>query len=142
MLNISCKKKKSVEPAPAPVKEFKRCYAKVIFKQDSLVTFYIPHQIQVIVFDKSPSDPTFNIVTNKVSSNSNSFATGSTYTTFTVPVDLNLLSYNVDKPFTYWIMVSVGLESVDGLHDRYNQTVKQYTFNEGENGTINFKTIP
>lgn len=48
---------------------------------------------------------------------------------------------NMSKPLTYYINAEETLHKVSGGVAIYKYS-KQYTFHEGDNGTINFNTLP
>ncbi len=146
-LSVSCKKQKSVEPAPVtPVKTSKSFYVYIKYQQDSLGSYYIssattPAFISFRMSIKSPNDPSFDGAKDYVYGN----LTGG-YVGFVGTINHKELiiinSADINKPLTYYITLVLGLYAVDGIHNRYTETIKQYTFNEGDNGTIDFKTIP
>ncbi len=140
-ISFSCKKQ-SVEPAPEPepIKTSKSFVADIYYTVDSLNTgYYVTNNSQKgtveISIDTVPYDGTPLI--------SKGLQFSGQIGSFTIErYDFTLTSNNLNKPFTYYISVREVLIRSNVIGVATYIYTKQYTFNEGDNGIINFNTLP
>lgn len=144
-ISFACKKK-SVEPTPEePVKTSKSFKARIEFTTDSLVgynyfTGYIGStlykDVVIIAIDTVP----YYTANYGIQANANHFTNGNnnTFTSYFTP---NVTTTNLNKSFTYYINVYEKLYKISGGVAQYRYS-KIYTFHEGDNGIINFNTLP
>lgn len=145
MLNISCKKQKSVEPAPAPVKVEKSFNAKISFAQDSIGTYYLntnanPMYVHIFLTDIPYYDGVntngHTIYNNGQTTFPIGFIGSTTFETYPIKYTIN-----VNDSFDYYINVIIAYQTYLGV--TYSRTYsKHYIFSEGDNGVIDFKAIP
>ena len=143
-ISFSCKKQ-SVEPAPEPepIKTNKSFQVKITFTSDSLCDMLAP------IPGYYPSGYNYwnsftisiDTIPNSITMNSKNISVAGSGPTVTIELILNITSNDLNKPFTYYIHVKEQLRKPDGTYVwfRYN---KLHTFHEGDNGTINFNTLP
>ncbi len=145
MLDISCKKQKSVEPAPEPVKVEKSFSAKISFHQDSIGTYYNntianPMYIHIFITD-IPYHDGVNTNGHVIFNNGQTcfpigFVGSTTFKTYPIKYTIN-----VNDSFDYYINIITTYQTYLGT--TYGRVYsKHYVFNEGDNGVIDFKAIP
>lgn len=142
-ISFSCKKQqKTIEPEPEPIQTSKSFIVDIKFTSDSLNQgYYISdnsHMARIVIsLDTIPYPmATLNGLLSK-STASSGFIGSFTYTLY----NYTLTSNNMSKPLTYYINAEETLHKVSGGVAIYKYS-KQYTFHEGDNGTINFNTLP
>ena len=146
MLNISCKKKKSVEPVPViPVKTTKSFNAKITFNQDSIGTYYNntianPMYISMLITDIPVVDTT-NTNGHVIYFGGNTTFPIGFVGSKTYYIQPYYTSYNPNDSFHYYITIRFSYQTYLG-GTRGGLYCKQYTFVEGDNGTIDFKALP
>lgn len=144
MLNISCKKQKSVEPAPEPAKLEKSFNAKIIYHQDSIGSYYVtttycPAYITIFITNiPVASDGSTNVNSNLICYDMSGYH-GPTGTIIKELYAKNTI--NINSSFDYYINVHFTACTASG-GVRNITYCKHYVFNEGDNGTINFNTLP
>jgi len=133
----SCKKE-TMAPlnfTPKPPKD-QRWRATIQYTEDSLNTYFKSNGgMEISIIDSLYSNGL--IIENRFQT-INTPIGDSTYkhTLTTVPHDVP-----ANKPLTYWIKVYVVVQKPD-LTNRVHTYYKKHTFVEGDNGIVNFNTLP
>jgi hypothetical protein len=143
-ISFACKKQ-SVEPAPEepePIKTSKSFTARITYYQDSTTT-YTYGNIS-FTLDTIPV-LTPNWFFNHQTGWSGAFTNGITVTS----AKINYTTLNVNKPMKVYIHMNITRFRCYGVgcptipnNLSYRNYIKEYTFNEGDNGTIHFNTLP
>lgn len=147
-ISFSCKKQ-SVEPIPEePIKTSKSFQVKITFTADSLCSMsnpipgYYPSGVQGGVTYPNTFVISIDTIPNSITVNSKSQSIAGPGPTFTHTLTLNITSNDLNKPFTYYIHVEESLNKPNQGGHVYYRYNKLYTFNEGDNGIINFNILP
>lgn len=143
-ISFSCKKQ-SVEPAPEePIKTSKSFQVKITFTSDSLCDMLAPIPNYYPSGHNQWNSFTISIDTipNSITLNSKNTLVAGNGPTVTSELILNITSNDLNKPFTYYIYVEESLNKPNQGGRAYYKYNKLYTFHEGDNGTINFNTLP
>ena len=149
-ISFSCKKQSvEPEPEPEPIKTSKSFSVKITFTSDSLCDSFNPipgyypsngtnkHLIQVNI-DTIPNGVGIKNTGLYIAGNGPTI-TITLQTTNGSPISIS--SNDLNKPFTYYINAKEQLRNPDGSVKFFTYS-KIYTFHEGDNGTINFNTLP
>lgn len=144
-ISFSCKKQQTtIEPEPEPIKTSKSFQVKITFTADSLCDMLAPipnyypsghNQWNTLIVS-------IDTIPNSITMNSKSINIAGNGPTVTTELILNITSNDLNKPFTYYIYVEEQLNRPNQGGKAYYKYNKLYTFHEGDNGTINFNTLP
>lgn len=140
LVMVACKKETiEPEPTPEPIKTSKSFTAQIQFTSDSLQTHYITG---IGLWGKARTTISIDTIPNvQYGIQAKALNWTVSGSIFTLTLNANLTTTNLNRPLTYYIYVQEQLYKLDSTMVIY-QYQKTYTFSEGNNGIINFNTLP